>query len=79
MKLQEQFENAKEVYNLDFEVVKNYESIADQFAIEFTEWCDNNYFRMGNTHFWSASLNRDDNVKYQTKELLEIFKKEKQL
>ena len=55
------------------------EQIADEFAIEFAEWCDDNYFRMGNTSIWSDSTDWEDNIKITTKELLEIFKKEKGL
>ena len=55
------------------------EVIAEEFAIKFAEWCDNNYFRMGNTSFWSESMDWDNDDKFTTKELLEIYKKEKQL
>ena len=55
------------------------EKIADEFAIGFAEWCDNNYFRMGNTSFWSESTDWDNNKKLTTKELLQIYKKEKGL
>ena len=49
----------------------------DDFAIEFAEWCDDNYFRMGNTSFWAESMDWDNDDKFTTKELLEIYKKEK--
>lgn len=55
------------------------EKVADEFAIEFAEWCDDNYFRMGNTNVWSDSTDWEDNVKYTTRKLLKIFKKEKGL
>jgi hypothetical protein len=55
------------------------EVIAEEFAIGFAEWSDDNYFRIGNTSMWSASLDYEDDVVYQTKELLEIYKKEKGL
>ena len=58
---------------------KECEKIADDYAIEFAEWCDNNYFRMGNTNIWSESTDWENNTKLTTKELLEIFKKEKGL
>lgn len=51
----------------------------DEFAIEFAEWCDDDYFRMGNTNIWSHTTDWEDNLKFTTKELLEIFKKEKGL
>jgi hypothetical protein len=62
-------------YNHTRKVLK----IADEFAIDFAEWCDNNYFRMGNTSFWAESMDWDNDNKFTTKELLEIYKKEKGL
>jgi hypothetical protein len=55
------------------------EIVADEFAIEFAEWCDDNYFRSGKGSSWVASLHWDDDEKFTTKQLLEIFKKEKGL
>jgi hypothetical protein len=52
------------------------EVIAEEFAIGFGEWCDDNYFRMGNTSFWAESMDWDNDNKLTTKELLEIYKKE---
>jgi hypothetical protein len=52
------------------------EKIADDYAIEFAEWCDDNYFKNGKGNSnWSASMDWDDDEKFTTKELLEIFKK----
>ena len=51
----------------------------EDFAIGFAEWCDDNYFRMGNTSFWAESMDWDNDNKFTTKELLEIYKKEKGL
>ena len=60
--------------------IDDLEKIADDYAIEFAEWCDDNYFKNGKGNSnWSASMDWDDNEKFTTKELLEIFKKEKQL
>jgi len=47
----------------------------DEFAIWFAEWCDNDYFRMGNTNIWSHTTDWEYNLKFTTKELLEIYKK----
>ena len=55
--------------------IEETEIIADEFAIGFAEWCDNNYFRMGRLSFWSESTDWDNNKKLTTKELLEIYKK----
>lgn len=49
---------------------------ADDYAIEFAEWCDDNYFKNGKGNSnWSASMDWDNDEKFTTKELLEIFKK----
>ena len=63
MKLQEKFEQAPEVYNANFEIVKGYEKIADEFAIGFAYWCE-----------W-----RNDRAFKTYEELLEIYKEEKGL
>jgi len=53
------------------------EQVADEFAIGFAEWCDNEgYTQINNLSLWK-SLD-DDKGKY-SKELLEIYKKEKGL
>jgi hypothetical protein len=67
---------ANELYNQAKEIEKQQQ---DEFAIEFTEWCNDNYFRMGNTNIWLESKDFEIPIKYTTKELLEIFKKEKGL
>lgn len=54
------------------------EQIADEFAIEFVEWCDDNYFRMGNNNIWLQTIDFESPIKFTTKELLEIFKKERE-
>ena len=51
------------------------EQRAETFAIGFAEWCDDNYFRMGNTSFWAESMDWDNDNKFTTKELLELYKK----
>lgn len=57
-----------------------FNELADKFAIEFAEWCDDNYFKNGKGNSnWSASMDWDDDEKFTTKELLGIFKKEKGL
>lgn len=60
--------------------IQNAETITDEFAIEFAEWCDDNYFKNGKGNSnWSASMDWDDDEKFTTKELLGIFKKEEGL
>ena len=55
--------------------IQNAETITDEFAIDFAEWCDDNYFRMGNTSFWAESMDWDNDNKFTTKKLLELYKK----
>jgi hypothetical protein len=79
MKLKEKFTTMV----LDKDIVdweKVCETIADDYAIEFAEWCDDNYFRSGKgSSNWVASLGWYDDKKFTTSVLLEIFKKEKGL
>ena len=51
------------------------EKVNDEFAIGFGEWCDNKGYTQVGNNFWK-SLN-DENGK-TSKELLEIYKKEKE-
>ena len=60
---------------LKTETVNELEQIADEFAIDFAEWCDENYFRIGSTSFWAESLFDEKAIAYKTEELLEIYKK----
>lgn len=53
---------------------KELEKIADDYAIKFAEWCDENYFRMGNTSIWSDSTDWENNMKFTTKELCNVYK-----
>lgn len=53
------------------------EQIADEFAIGFAEWCDNEgYTQVNNLSLWKSL---DDEKGKYSKELLEIYKKEKGL
>jgi hypothetical protein len=83
MTLREKFAKAtnKGIYYVitiieDAEII---EQIVDEFAIEFAEWCDDNYFRMGGDSIWSDSTDWENNIKITTKELLEIYKREKRI
>jgi hypothetical protein len=50
---------------------------ADDYAIEFAEWCDNEgYTQVNNLSLWKSL---DDEKGKYSKELLKIFKKEKGL
>ena len=71
MTLQEKILNKFPFTNKEY--IKEYEQIADDFAIGFAEWILGNCFNIYNDRF----LYKDD--EYKTKELLEIYKKEKGL
>ena len=71
MTLQEKILNKFPFTNKEY--IKEYEQIADDFAIGFAEWIWGNCFNIYNDSF----LYKDD--EYKTKELLEIYKKEKGL
>lgn len=60
--------NTTATLNIDLDTAKECEQIADDYAIEFAEWININYF-VYNTWEQSKTI----------KELLEIFKKEKGL
>lgn len=66
----------KKILSKDF-TINDLEKISDEYAVCFAEWCDNNYFRMGNTNLWSVSTDFENNIKLTTNDLLLIFKKEK--
>jgi hypothetical protein len=54
--------------------------IAEDFAIGFAKWLDNKYYQGKNVNEYHRSIDEYREGKYFTaKELLEIYKKEKQL
>ncbi len=65
MTLNEKFENAPIVYDNELHFKKDYESVADEFAIGFAEWV--------------FKLTASDCQSLSTKELLQIYKKEQGL
>lgn len=76
MTLIEKFENYFDPKWLNKETSAHYcEKIADEFAIEFAEWVRENYYDVGNS--W-CEWNSDKDT-YSSKELLEVFKKERNL
>jgi hypothetical protein len=76
MTLNEKFDRATDGWI----VADKCEEIADEHAIEFAEWCDDNYFRSGKgSSNWVDSLGWYNDKKFTTSVLLEIFKKEKGL
>lgn len=82
MTLKEKFNDLvpKEFGGMQEPLLTDCEKIADDYAIEFIYWCyDSKYFRVKDTFFWVKSLDWVEEDKITTKELLEIFKKQKGL
>jgi len=82
MTLKEKFEKyaKKEVWEKKNYNAEECEQIADEFAIGFTEWLDNKYYQGKNFNEYHRSIDEYREGKYFTaKELLEIYKKEKEL
>jgi hypothetical protein len=50
-------------------------SYSEEDMLNFAEWCDDNYFRIGTTSFWAESLFDEKAIAYKTEELLEIYRK----
>ena len=75
MTLQQKFEQAPDVYNANFEVVKDYSTVADKFAIGFAEWIrKETYYE----HLTKEFIYKRNVYKCE-KELLQIYKQEQQL
>jgi len=70
MTLQEKFENAPIVYDDSLNFIKNYEAIADEFAIGFAEWMAKEYWLSSSGKYLQGHTHQ---------ELLKIYKKEKGL
>jgi hypothetical protein len=75
MTLKEKFDNL-DTENIFYHDSENCIKIADDYAIEFLEWFDKNAYSRGENSFllWD-----NDKEPLTSKELLEIFKKEKGL
>jgi hypothetical protein len=54
------------------------EIIADNHAIQFTDWCEDNYYPFGIKGLWYEP-DFDNAKRFSTKQLLEIYKNEKGL
>ena len=79
MKLREQFKNILFVYEIAREESKidRCEQIADNYVIGFAEWCDDKASQISHGE-WTNFLPNAKNC-LTSKELLEIYKKEKGL
>jgi hypothetical protein len=73
------FSKGKEEELLLMDVDDDLEQIADDYAIEFAEWCCSRYAKLHSVWCPIFGDQRDKNNWRTTKELLEIFKKEKGL
>jgi hypothetical protein len=55
------------------------EKIADEFAIAFTDWCEDHYYPSSTTGIWFDKPDFDNAKQLLTKELLKIYKEKKGL
>jgi hypothetical protein len=55
------------------------ELIADENAIAFTDWCEDYYYPSSTKGIWFDKPDFDNAKQFLTIELLQIYKKEKQL
>lgn len=73
MKLEEKFEEVALVYDKSLNIVKTNVSIAEEFAIGFSEWLDTLIERFGILEYRRNFMNKSK------KQLLKIYKQEKGL
>ena len=58
------------------DIAKNLEYVADDFAIGFADWKDENCFQATGTTLWYIPESDEFTRAYTNKQLLEIYKKE---
>ena len=58
------------------DIAKNLEYVADDFAIGFADWKDENCFQATGTTLWYIPESDEFTSTYTNKQLLEIYKKE---
>jgi len=78
MTLYEKFFNLYPKQDAEF-IAEECEKIADDFAIVFADWCEDNYFPSSGRSLWFDTPNFDIGKKFTTRELLKIYKKQKGL
>jgi len=78
MKLKEKFNNALDLDN-DKYIVLECEKVADDFAIGFAEWNSYKYKYLPNKGWFGNSYELEMDIFKSSKQLLEIYKKEKGL
>jgi len=79
MKLKYKFQEVTEIPLINKELI-NCEKIADEFAIAFAEWIDSKFYQGDDVNEYHKSIieYREGKI-FKVKELLEIYKKEKEL
>lgn len=78
MKLREKFNNELG-YDKGVIIPEKIEQISDEYAIEFAEWVSCKYKNLDNKNWFSTTYQLEMGIFLSSKELLEIFKKEKGL
>lgn len=71
-----------EVVHINFspkDVVKRILKLSDNFAVDFTDWCEERYYPSSVTGIWFDNIDFESAEKYTTKQLLKIYKKEKKI
>ena len=64
---------------LKTETADQLEKIADEYAIAFTDWCEDDYYPSSEKGIWFDSPDFDNAKQFLTKELLQIYKEKKGL
>ena len=78
MTLKEKFFNWYPKQDAEF-ISEECEKIADEFAIGFTDWCEDFYYPSSDKGIWYDKPDFSVAKKFTTIELLEIYKEQKQL
>jgi len=83
MTLKERFKSLNTSFGADVKYyhhnINKCEKIADEFAIEFSEWNSYKYKYLPNKGWFSSSYELEMDIFKTSKELIQIFKKEKGL
>ena len=66
--------NSEEAYNLYDQAKEMEKQQKDEFAIQFTDWCEDYYYPSSTKGIWYDNPDFDNAKQFFTKELLEIFK-----
>ena len=81
MTLKQRFENTMISFlidrNQDKSMLDHFEKLTDEFAVEFAQWINRVSYRSFDGNWYLTQI--DEDIKKTTEELLEIFKKEKEL